>query len=371
MKNHKDNKIMVAMSGGVDSSVSALICREAAPTTCGATMKLFDSNLLKEGSKSDCCSIDDIDDAKSVCHKLGIEHYTLNCKREFKDFVVNPFVESYLAGQTPNPCISCNRHLKFDTLIRKARATGFDAIATGHYARIENIKGRLLLKRGVDERKDQSYVLHTLTKEQLQHVYFPIGSLQKNIVRDIATKYDLCTARKKESQDICFLQNEKIEDFIKRFTSPDGAKPNLKFDRSGVFVNTQGEVLGNFDDYSHFTIGQRKGLNLALGQPCYVSDIDVKNKKITIGDKQSLLRSKIFASDFNWISICTKIGETIFCTAKIRYNMKDVPCKAKVEDEKKVSVVFADGVSAPAKGQSITLYDGDVVLGGGYIYESI
>ena len=360
--------ILVAMSGGVDSGVSALVAKEACGSgAIGATMKLFDEELLGRPITSTCCSIDDVDDAKEVCHKIGIPHYTLNCKRAFIKHVVDPFVTAYLAGETPNPCIACNKYLKFDELIRKAKTLGTDIVATGHYAQIENIRGNYVLKRGNDPKKDQSYVLHTLTKEQLKHVIFPIGALTKNEVRHIASAYDLVVAEKKESQDICFVEDGSVDNFISHYLS----NKNFKRERKrGSFITKTGEKIGEFDSNMSFTIGQRKGLNIALGHPVYVTDIDKENNVVTIGEKADLIKSCVVAGDFNWISISPKLGDKITCTAKIRYNMKDVPALASYDDEGTCSVYFPEGVSAPAKGQSVVLYDGDVVLGGGYIASS-
>ncbi len=354
-------KIMIAMSGGVDSAVSALAVANSGFECAGATMKLFDDELLGRPITSSCCSIDDVDDAKDVCHKLGISHYTINCKREFIQHVVDPFVASYMSGSTPNPCIACNRYLKFDTLLRKARGMGFDAIATGHYARIEKHKGRLVLKRGLDQKKDQSYVLHTITKDQLPYVIFPVGSLTKSEVRHLADKVDMVVADKPESQDICFVEDGSISSFISTYT---GVKQSpLK----GKILDKRGNLLGTYGESQHFTIGQRKGLGIAAGHPIYVVDIDTEQRTIVVGDRQDLIKECIYASDFNWISIDPKIGDTIRCSAKIRYNMTDVDCLLKVVNEHEVIATFNNGISAPAKGQSIVAYDGDVVLGGGYI----
>lgn len=371
-----EHDILIAMSGGVDSGVCAAIAADSGVDCCGATMVLFDNELIGRPIHSSCCSIDDVDDAKSVCHRMGIPHYTLNCKNEFREHVVDPFVASYLAGSTPNPCIACNRYLKFDTLIRKAKTIGYSLIATGHYANIEKtraIKGRMasrslnqyVLKRGLDEKKDQSYVLHTLTQEQMTHVTFPIGTLDKTTTRQIADYFDLVVAEKKESQDICFVENGSVDNFIAHYLKTQGKDAVSK--RKGQFVSTTGEVLGEFEDASAFTIGQRKGLNLAVGHPVYVTEIDMINNVVVIGEKEDLIREEVKAGDFNWISIAPKVGETIQCTAKIRYNMKDVACSAHIDSQCEVTAIFPDGVSAPAKGQSLVLYDGDLVLGGGYI----
>lgn len=366
----KKAEILVAMSGGVDSAVSALICNEASSECIGATMKLFDSELLGRPIESGCCSVDDIDDAKDVCHKIGIPHFTLNCKEEFTKHVVDPFVAAYIAGRTPNPCIACNKHLKFDVLIKKAKWFGADIIATGHYAKIEKVESSLsntnalVLKRGDDPRKDQSYVLHTLTKEQLPHIVFPIGHLSKNEVRDIAAAHDMIVAEKKESQDICFVENGSVDNFISHYTKLKNVKRPAK---QGTFVDEQGQKLGTFPASHSFTIGQRKGLNLAMGHPVYVTNIDKENNIVTIGEKEDLIKEEVVTTDFNWISISPKIGDKIACTAKIRYNMNDIECTAIVNDAHQTTFVFPDGVSAPAKGQSAVCYDGDIVLGGGFI----
>lgn len=364
------------MSGGVDSGVAAAIAAESGLDCCGATMVLFDNELIGRPIHSSCCSIDDVDDAKAVCHKMGIPHYTLNCKKEFRKKVVDPFVTSYLSGSTPNPCIACNRYLKFDALIRKAKSIGYDLIATGHYANIEKTRAtrgkmaghslnQYVLKRGLDEKKDQSYVLHTLTQEQMEHVIFPIGTLDKPTTRQIADLYDLVVAEKKESQDICFVENGSVDNFISHYLKTQGREAAQK--RNGKFVNAKGEVLGEFEDASAFTIGQRKGLNLAMGHPVYVTEIDMINNIVVIGEKEDLIKDTVHATEFNWISLTPKVGNTINCTAKIRYNMKDVPCKVHVDSQHEVTANFPDGVSAPASGQSLVLYDGDLVLAGGYI----
>lgn len=364
---HKSD-ILVAMSGGVDSSVCALICKEASPNAIGATMKLFDSELLGRPIESGCCSLEDVDDAKEVCHKIGMSHYTLNCKEEFTKHVVDPFVAAYLAGTTPNPCIACNKYLKFGVLIKKASWFGADMIATGHYANIEKENGRLVLKRGDDPKKDQSYVLYTLTKDQLNHVVFPIGRLSKHEVREIASLVDMVVAEKKESQDICFVENGSVDNFIAHYTKNKHVQlPEIK----GTFKNEQGETLGFYDARQNFTIGQRKGLNLAMGHPVYVTGIDKENNIVTIGEREDLIKEKIIANDFNWISVSPKNGEEITCTAKIRYNMKDIPCRVKVDGENAATVTFPDGVSAPAKGQSVVCYSDDIVLGGGFIAKAI
>lgn len=361
--NNSDETVLVAMSGGVDSAVCAAIVANSGIKTCGGTMKLFDNTLLGREIKSTCCSLEDVEDAKDVCHRIGISHYTINCKREFLKTVVDPFVASYLKGFTPNPCIACNRYLKFDTFLRKAETFGFNFIATGHYARIEKDKNRYVLLRGIDKTKDQSYVLHTLTQNQLSKIIFPLGSLTKTQTRQIANNFDLCVAEKKESQDICFVENGNVSEFIDYYLErKDMPNENKKF----KFVNVNGEVLGDVPKDTFFTIGQRKGLNLSLGYPVYIIDINTKVGAIVVGNKNQLVKKEITAHDFNWIS-SPRPNSGITCTAKIRYNMKDVRCKATPTATSEVKIEFPDGISAPAKGQSVILYDDEYVLGGGYI----
>ncbi len=357
-------KIMIAMSGGVDSAVSALAIATSGYMCAGGTMKLFDEELLGRPITSSCCSIDDVDDAKSVCHRLGISHYTINCKREFIRGVVDPFVASYMSGSTPNPCIACNRYLKFETLLRKARSMGFDALATGHYARIEKERGKLVLKRAIDSNKDQSYVLHTITTDQLPYLIFPVGSLTKRDVRHLADSVDMVVADKPESQDICFIEDGSVDTFISQYTG------NKMSTTMGKIVDKYGRVLGSYNTSQHFTIGQRRGLGIAAGHPIYVTDIDTLNNTIVVGEKDDLTKEIVYGGDFNWISITPQVGERFRCTAKTRYNMKDRACEVHVGGEREVDVTFEDGVSAPASGQSIVIFDGDVVLGGGYITSS-
>lgn len=364
------SKILVAMSGGVDSSVCAAIASETDAECAGATMKLFGNELLGAPINSTCCSLEDVDDAKGVCHKLGIPHYTINCKREFMKSVIDPFYESYTCGHTPNPCIACNRYLKFDTLLNKAHQMGFSLVLTGHYACVEKRGGRYFLKRGKDRLKDQSYVLHTLTQDQLSCIDFPLFHLEKSEVRAIAQNFGLSVANKHESQDICFIPDGDVRGFLSRYEAYSGCEKQAKpcFEKGNI-VDIDGNVLGRHSGISGYTIGQRKGLGVAVGEPVYVVDIDIDSNQIIIGPRSLLLKHEIICSDFNWIYPRVKLGHSFKCSAKIRYNMKDVVCVARPINDEAVSVAFDEGVSAPAIGQSIVLYDGDYVIGGGYIAE--
>lgn len=364
-----NHKILIAMSGGVDSSVCAAIAKETGVLCAGATMKLFGNELLGMPINSTCCSIDDVDDAKSVCKALSIPHYTINCKKEFMTSVIEPFYASYKSGHTPNPCIACNRYLKFDTLIHKARQMDFDMLLTGHYACIENQGKRYYLKRGKDTNKDQSYVLHTLTQEQLSFLDFPLFSLEKHQVREIAERYNLVVAKKKESQDICFIPDGNVKNFLKRFETYNNLNAGSKNSTCGDVVDINGNVLGHHKGISGFTIGQRKGLGISVGRPMYVVGINSKDNKIVVGNKDSLIKHEIIAGNFNWIYPMKKTGSSFRCTCKIRYNMQDIKCKCRVHSSDIVSVHIEDGVSAPALGQSLVLYDKDYVIGGGYIQE--
>lgn len=366
---NRQPKILVAMSGGVDSSVCAVIAKETGVEFAGATMKLFGNQLLGLPISSTCCSIDDVDDAKSVCKTLSIPHYTINCKKEFMQSVIEPFYASYKSGQTPNPCIACNRYLKFDTLIYKAKQMGFNMLLTGHYACIEKQKNRYYLKRGKDVHKDQSYVLHTLTQEQLAFLDFPLFKLEKCEVRQIAEKYNLVVARKKESQDICFIPDGNVKNFLTRFESYNKINSLTKSNIRGEIVDKSGNFLGYHNGISGFTIGQRKGLGISVGEPVYVIDINSDTNKIVVGSSQNLIKHQIIAGDFNWIYPPKAFGSRFKCTCKIRYNMKDIKCKCRVVNTNTISVQIDEGVSAPALGQSLVLYDKNYVIGGGYIQE--
>lgn len=353
-------KAIVAMSGGVDSSVAALFMKEKGFECIGATMKLYDNEDIGIDREKTCCSLDDIEDARAVAHRLGMPYYVFNFKDEFEKKVIDNFISTYEAGGTPNPCIQCNRYLKFEKLMKRMEELKYDYVVTGHYADIEFKDGRYMLKKGKDITKDQSYVLYSLSQYQLEHTIFPLGKYSKEQIREVAEKNGFINARKKDSQDICFVPDGDYSKFIEEYK-------NTSYP-CGNFIDKNGNVLGKHKGLIRYTIGQRKGLNLALGHPVYVVDKDIENNAVVIGSNEDLNSFKLLAKDFNWI--CIKPEEKIECFAKTRYNMKEVPCFAYCKGEN-VIVEFPNPVRAITPGQAVVLYDGDYVLGGGTIVKSI
>lgn len=349
-------KAIIAMSGGVDSSVAALFMKEQGFDCIGATMKLYDNEDIGISREKTCCSLDDIEDARAVARRLGMPYYVFNFKAEFEKKVIDNFIKTYEQGGTPNPCIECNRHLKFEKLMQRMQELQFDCVVTGHYADIEYKNGRYLLKKGKDSSKDQSYVLYSLTQYQLEHTIFPLGKYSKEQIREVAEKNGFINARKKDSQDICFVPNGDYSAFIERYTG--------KSYPAGDFVDKNGNVLGTHSGIIRYTIGQRKGLNIALGHPVYVISKDLDNNRVVLGSNEDLLSDELYANDFNWI--IEKPKTQIKCYAKTRYNMREVPCTA-VCDGDRVSIRFESPVRAVTSGQAVVLYDGDYVLGGGTI----
>lgn len=349
-------KAIIAMSGGVDSSVSALLMKEQGYECIGATMKLYDNEDIGVCSDKTCCSLDDIEDARAVATKLGMPYYVFNFKDEFNEKVIKKFVATYENGGTPNPCIDCNRHLKFEKLMRRMQELKFDFVVTGHYADIEYVNGRYMLKKGKDLSKDQSYVLYSLTQYQLQHTIFPLGKYSKEDIRKIAEENGFINAHKCDSQDICFVPDGDYSAFIEHYKGCPYPKGN--------FVDKQGNVLGEHQGIIKYTIGQRKGLNIALGHPVYVIDKNLNENTVILGSNEDLNKSSLIADDFNWIA--QKPTDRINCCAKTRYNMKEVPCTAYCEGDR-VVVEFENPVRAITPGQAVVLYDGDYVLGGGTI----
>jgi len=348
-------KALIAMSGGVDSSVAALLMEGYVRVGC--TMRLFDAEEMSEQRESTCCSLEDVEDARAVCRRMGIPYYVFNFKDDFEDKIIRKFVDSYRRGLTPNPCIDCNRYMKFDKLYDRARELCCDVIVTGHYARIEEQDGRYVLKKAVDPSKDQSYVLYSLTQEQLAHTCFPLGGLTKDEVRRIAGEHGFINASKPDSQDICFVPDGDYAAFIERYS---GAMA------TGDFVTCDGKVLGRHKGIAHYTIGQRKHLGISVGEPIYVVRISADDNTVVLGGNDALFRAECIVEDFNWIS-----GEIpsapIRCQAKTRYRQTEQPCTAVVNPDGTVSLNFDDPIRAITPGQAAVLYDGDVVLGGGVI----
>ena len=346
------------MSGGVDSAVSAYLIKQSCEAI-GVTMKLHDeSDNLIYGENS-CCSEQDIKDAKSVCNMLGIPHEVHDFGTSFRNCVIKNFIDSYKSGSTPNPCVVCNRKIKFEELVKMATDRDYDAIATGHYARIERSEsGRYLLKKAIDLTKDQSYVLYSLTQSQLSRVIFPLGEMTKADARYIAEQMGFVNAQKHDSQDICFIPDGDYVSFIQNITG--------EIFEKGNFIDINGNVLGTHDGIIKYTIGQRKGLGLALGEPMFVKDKNLENNTVTLARNNELFSDTLIAKDINLIS-CSSIPEPIQIKAKIRYNQKEQPATVWQLDEDTIKVVFDEPQRAITKGQSVVLYDGDIVVGGGII----
>ena len=351
-------KILIAMSCGVDSSVAAKLLCDAGNECIGCTMKLFDNCDAGLSRSRTCCSLDDIEDARSVAFSLGMRYYVFNFKDDFREKVIKKFASAYLAGQTPNPCIDCNRYMKFDKLYERARLLGCDKIATGHYARIEFDGEKYMLKKARDESKDQSYVLYMLTQEQLAHTLFPLGELIKSETRAIAEASKLTNAQKPDSQDICFVPDGDYAAAIERLTGKTSAPGN--------FIDTDGNVLGTHRGITHYTIGQHRGLGLALPERRYVCKIDAGSGTVTLGSGTELYSREVLVHDFNWISGEAPSGP-IRCSAKIRYRQPEQAANVEPLSENEALIRFDTPQRAVTPGQSAVLYDDGTVLGGGII----
>lgn len=356
---------MIAMSGGVDSSVAALLMKEKGYDCIGITMKLYDAETGQACRSRTCCTLEDVEDARQVAATLSIPYYVLNFKDDFQKKVILPFVETYEAGGTPNPCIRCNRFMKHEKLYKKGEELGCRYIVTGHYARIryDKEKDRYLLLKAKDEKKDQSYVLYFLSQEQLKHSMFPLGEYEsKEEIRAIAEKSGFFNADKPDSQDICFVTNGDYGDFLEKFRG----KPYPE----GHFVDERGQKLGKHRGIVRYTIGQRKGLGLALKEPMYVVGKDLGKNQVILSTKEGLHSEGLLAYDFNWISMAPPKTEYPV-TAKTRYNAKPVPAFVSCEEDGTVKVRFEKPERAVAPGQAVVLYDGDIVVGGGTIKQAL
>ena len=352
-------KALIAMSGGVDSSVAAFLIKQQGLDATGVTMKLYDNEDIGIARENTCCSDDDIADARAVCARLSIPYYVFNFRDDFNTEVIDRFIKAYENGSTPNPCIDCNRYIKFERLMRRMAELNMDYVVTGHYARIEydEERKRYLLKKALDDKKDQSYVLYSLTQEQLSHTLFPLGSLNKDEVRKIAEENGFVNAKKHDSQDICFVPDGKYAEFIEGYTG--------KKYECGDAVDRDGKRLGEHKGIIRYTIGQRKGLGLALPAPMYVLEKDLNNNKVVLGFNDDLFTKELYAEDINFISI-KEINEPIRVSAKVRYNQKEQPATVE-RDGDRLHIVFDEPQRAICKGQAVVLYDGDIVVGGGKI----
>ena len=363
--------IAVAMSGGVDSStVAAMLCAQG-HQVIGLTMQLWNQRRLSghpgmpEAVQGRCCSLDDVYDARRVAETLGIPYYVVNHEERFERDVVRPFVEEYLSGRTPIPCSLCNNHLKFDQLLIVAQQIGADALATGHYARVEfdDRRGRWLLRRASDSSKDQTYFLFGLTQEQLSRTIFPLGEMSKPAVRDLARDYGLALAEKPDSQEICFVPGGDYKKFLDAYLADRGdALP----DTSGELVTAGGEVIGEHSGIHNFTVGQRKGLGVATGSPLYVIQINGENRQVVVGGQEELYSRTLRAHRVNLISV-DDLHEPMRARVKIRHRHEAAPATIEKSGTDEVLVTFDEPQRAITPGQAAVFYDGDIVAGGGWI----
>ena len=347
------SRVVVGMSGGVDSAVTAYLLKEAGHEVVGVTLKTW------MGEDSRCC---EMTDAREMALRMGVTHYVRGAAEDFRRLVACPFIDEYLSGRTPNPCVDCNRHVKWAALLAAADEFGAAYVATGHYARIERLaNGRYAIRRGASVRKDQSYVLYQLTQEQLARTLLPLGGYEKEEVRAIAERAGLSAAQKPDSQEICFVTEGSYADYIERAIGKELP--------SGNFVDEEGNVLGQHKGVAHYTVGQRKGLGLALGAPAYVTRIDAEKNEVVIGGEPSLYRSSIACGDLHFMGVAgLSLGETMRAFVKIRYNHKGAPATLEKSGDDTLAVTFDTPVRAPTPGQSAVFYDeAGHILGGGKI----
>ncbi|MDP2911013.1 MAG: tRNA 2-thiouridine(34) synthase MnmA [Candidatus Omnitrophota bacterium] len=351
----KSSRVLVAMSGGVDSSVAAAILKESGCEVIGATMKIWPKEMCGQEKEKSCCSLKDIEDARAVSRKLGIRHYVLNLEADFRKNVIDYFTEEYLSARTPNPCIVCNEKIKFGSLLKKANGLDCDFIATGHYARIET-DGSPRLRESRDKSKDQSYVLFCLKKNQLKKILLPIGDLTKKEVRGKARELGLSVHDKPDSQEICFVPDNDYPEFIKKYK---GILP-----QKGDIIDTSGRVLGAHNGFWNFTIGQRRGLGIAASAPLYVTEIRPDNI-VVVGYAEDVKKKRFTVKDVNWLTDDAKDKKDF--KVKIRYNHKKAQATIKDVGKNKVEVVFKEAQNAITPGQAAVFYDGEYVSGGGWI----
>lgn len=357
-------KVVIGMSGGVDSSVAAALLIDEGYEVIGLTMRLWDGEKVDgECIESACCSASAVEDAKYVCYKLGIEHHVLDFRREFDENVIDYFVDEYKNGRTPNPCIACNKFLKFDAMLKKAELLGADYVATGHYAKVEfdTVSGRYLLKRAKSCTKDQTYALYSLSQEQLSKTLMPLGKLEnKDETRAIAEERGLITAKKPDSMEICFVPDKDYAAFINRRTGVESVP--------GDFVDTEGNVLGKHRGIIHYTVGQRKGLGVTFGKPMFVLRIDAEKNQVVLGEKGTEFSDILIADKLNFITL-EKLTQPIRVAAKVRYSAKEAEATVEPMENGCAKVTFDSPQRAITPGQAVVFYEigGDCVIGGGTI----
>lgn len=383
-KNQK-KKVVIGMSGGVDSSVAAWLLVQQGYEVIGVTMQIWqeedEETAQEEGG---CCGLSAVDDARRVAWQLKIPYYVMNFRSEFKNKVMDYFVEEYLHGRTPNPCIACNRYVKWESLLKRSMDIGADYIATGHYARVEKLEnGRYALKRSATDAKDQTYALYNLTQEQLSHTLMPVGDYSKEEIRQMAEKLGLKVAHKADSQEICFIPDHDYARFIEeeierenretQLESCGGCaacetnKPCRQLPGPGNFVDREGNILGQHQGITHYTIGQRKGLGLAMGHPVFVVEIRPDTNEVVIGSNEDVFTDRLVCDKLNWMAIDGLHGKEREVVAKIRYSHKGAPCRIREIGEDLVECRFLTPVRAVTPGQAVVFYDGDYVAGGGTI----
>lgn len=353
-------KVVVGMSGGVDSSVAAYLLKQQGYDVIGVTMQIWqDEDTYKQEESGGCCGLSAVDDARRVANALEIPYYVMNFKNEFKKAVIDYFAEEYLKGHTPNPCIACNRYVKWESLLKRSLDIGADYIATGHYARVIQLEnGRYTLQKSATAAKDQTYALYNLTQYQLAHTLMPVGEYTKDEIREIAKGINLRVANKPDSQEICFIPDKDYAKFITEYT---GENPS-----EGNFVTPDGKVIGKHKGIIHYTVGQRKGLNLAMGHPVFVLAIRPETNEVVIGNSDEVYSDRLIANNLNFMSIEDLEGEMVV-DAKIRYSHKGSKCTIKKVDNDTVECVFEEPQRAITPGQAVVFYQRDIVVGGGTI----